>query len=152
VILLDANIFMYAAGRESPRREPCQAFLAAMVGSPGSSACTDAEVLQEILHRYRSIGRAELGFRIFDSVVALGVPILPVGEDEVRRARRLLASHAGLSTRHGVHLGVMEAHSITEVLTYDRGFDAVPWASRGVPRDCGPGCRQEVSVATGSRA
>lgn len=131
--LLDANIFMYAAGRASPQREPCQAFLASVVGGAGRAVCTDAEVLQEILHRYRSIGRAQAGFQIFDSVVALGMPILSVGEDEVRRARRLLAAYPKLSTRDGLHLGVMEANGITRVLTYDKGFDAVAWARRSEP-------------------
>jgi predicted nucleic acid-binding protein len=55
VILIDANIFMYAAGRESPQRLPCQRFLERIVSGEGPAACTDAEVLQEILHRYHSL-------------------------------------------------------------------------------------------------
>jgi predicted nucleic acid-binding protein len=133
VILIDANIFMYAAGQDSPQRNPCQAFLQEVVDGTNAAACTDAEVLQEILHRYRSINRAELGFRIFDSVVALGIPILSVGEDDVRRARRLVQAHPSLSTRDGIHLGVMEARGIVKVLTYDQGFEAVGWATRVEP-------------------
>lgn len=133
MILLDANTFMYAAGRESPQRAPCQAFLQQVIDGAGPDACTDAEVLQEILHRYRSIGRAELGFRIFDSVLALGIPILDVGEAHVRAARRILELHPGLSTRDGGHLAVMEAHGMVEVLSYDRGFDLVSWERRREP-------------------
>ena len=130
---VDANIFMYAAGRDSPQRRPCQDFLRNIVGGAGPKVCTDAEVLQEILHRYRAIGVSDLGFRIFDSVVALGIPILPVGADEVSRARRLLQLWPALSTRDGVHLGVMEAHGFTEVASYDKDFDLVPWARRTEP-------------------
>lgn len=133
MIFLDANIFMYAAGASSPQREPSREFLARIPLASGPRCCTDAEVLQELLHRYRSIGRAELGFRAFDAVVGLAIPILPVGEDEVARARRLLEDTPALSTRDGVHLGVMEAHGITDVLTYDRGFDAVDWVRRLEP-------------------
>lgn len=59
--------------------------------------------------------------------------ILDVGVDPVRRARRLLAVHPKLSTRDAVHLGVMESHGIVEILTYDRGFDDVPWVIRREP-------------------
>jgi predicted nucleic acid-binding protein len=45
VILIDANIFMYAAGKESPQREPCQRFLESIVDGTGPATCTDAEVL-----------------------------------------------------------------------------------------------------------
>ncbi|MBT3220090.1 MAG: PIN domain-containing protein, partial [Proteobacteria bacterium] len=72
-------------------------------------------------------------YRIFDAVVSLGIPVLGVGEDEVRRARRLLEFYPTLSTRDGVHLGVMEAHGMVEILTYDRGFDHVDWARRLEP-------------------
>ncbi len=133
MILIDANIFMYAAGRESPQRRPCQSFLEKVVEGDGPRVGTNAEVLQELLHRYRSIGRPELGFRIFDSVVTLGFPILEVGEGEVRRARRLLETFPDLSTRDAVHLGVMEAHGMVEILSYDRGFDAVDWVRRIEP-------------------
>jgi predicted nucleic acid-binding protein len=133
LIFLDANIFMYAAGHDSPQRKPCQAFLRRVVDGRGPRACTDAEVLQEILHRYRSLGAAALAFRVFDSVVALGIPVLPVGVDEVSRARRLLEGWPGLSTRDGVHLGVMEAHGLVDVLSYDQDFDRVDWARRAEP-------------------
>jgi len=56
VILIDANIFMYAAGRESPQRLPCQRFLERLVAGGGPEACTDAEVLQEILRDCVHIG------------------------------------------------------------------------------------------------
>jgi predicted nucleic acid-binding protein len=133
LIFLDANIFMYAAGQDSPQRKPCQKFLRRVVEGKAPRVCTDAEVLQEIVHRYRSLGADALAFRIFDSVIALGIPILPVGVDEVGRARRLLESWPRLSTRDGLHLGVMEAHGIVDVLSYDKDFDRVTWARRAEP-------------------
>jgi len=130
VILIDANIFMYAAGKESPQRLPCQRWLERVVAGEGPAACTDAEVLQEILHRYRSLKVPETGFRIFDAVTQLGIPILAVTDRALREARTLLAQHPALSTRDGLHLGVMREHGIEEVLSYDRGFSEVSWVKR----------------------
>jgi predicted nucleic acid-binding protein len=53
VILIDANIFMYAAGAEHPHKEPSRMFLE-QVARGEVDAALDAEVLQEILHRYRA--------------------------------------------------------------------------------------------------
>jgi uncharacterized protein len=130
VILIDANIFMYAAGRESPQRLPCQRFLDRIVGGEGPAACTDTEVLQEILHRYRSLKLPEVAFQLFDAVTHLGIPILPVTDRAMAHARRLLEDHPSLSTRDGVHLGVMREHGIEEILSYDGGFSEVSWAKR----------------------
>ena len=130
---VDANVFMYAAGRPSPQREPCRAFLRSVVAAAAPPCCTSTEVLQEILRRYRAIGRAQTAFTVFDSVVQLGIPIMSVGMDELRLARRLLETCPGLSTRDGVHLGTMEAHGIRRVLSYDRGFEEVDWVERLEP-------------------
>jgi uncharacterized protein len=130
VILIDANIFMYAAGRESLQRLPCKRWLENIVAGDAPAAYTDAEVLQEILHRYRSLKVAEIGFQIFDAVTHLNIPILAVTDRALREARALLADHPDLSTRDGVHLGVMREHAIEEVLSYDRGFSQVSWVKR----------------------
>lgn len=74
-----------------------------------------------------------MGFRVFDSVMALGLPVHAVGPDEVRRARALLKRWPRLSTRDAVHLGVTEAHGLRDVLSYDKDFDAVPWVRRAEP-------------------
>ena len=130
MILIDANIFMYAAGRESEMRAPCQRFLERVVEGEGPAVCTDAEVLQEILHRYRSLKVPEVGFQLFDAVVHLGIPILSVTDRAMASARRLLEDYPSLSTRDGLHLGVMQEHGLEEVLSYDRGFSEVPWVKR----------------------
>ena len=130
MILIDANIFMYAAGRESPQRLPCQRFLDRIVAARGPATCTNTEILQEILHRYRNLKTPEIGFQLFDAVTHLGIPILPVTDRAMAEARRLLEAYPGLSTRDGVHAGVMREHGIEEVLTYDRGFSDIPWIKR----------------------
>ncbi len=93
MILIDANVFMYAAGRESPYRVPCQRFLDRIVAGEGHAACTDTEVLQEILHRYRALELPAVAFQIFDAVTQLGLPILAVTEHSLREARQLLEDY-----------------------------------------------------------
>ena len=46
MILIDTNVFMYAAGKESPQKGPCQRFLEKIVEGDGPAVCTNAEVLQ----------------------------------------------------------------------------------------------------------
>lgn len=121
---------MYAAGKESPQRLPCQRFLEKLVAGEGPTACTDAEVLQEILHRYSNLKVPEIGFQIFDAVSQLGLPILSVTDRSMAEARMLLETHPSLSTRDCVHLGVMREHGVEEVLSYDRGFSEVSWVKR----------------------
>jgi predicted nucleic acid-binding protein len=134
VIFVDANIFMYAAGRKCPQRAPCQRFLARLTNSPTPArAFTNTEVLQEILHRYRAIGVPDVGFALFDAVIGLGIQILPVTESDLRRARVLLAEFPALSTRDGVHLAVMENCGAKEVLSYDKGFGEIPTVTRIEP-------------------
>lgn len=130
MILIDTNVFMYAAGKESPQKRPCQRFLEKIVEGEGPAACTNAEVLQEILHRYRSLKVPEVGFQLFDAVTHLGIPVLAVTDRVMAEARRLLEEYPALSTRDSVHLGVMREHGIEEVLSYDTGFSDVPWVKR----------------------
>jgi hypothetical protein len=130
VILIDANIFMYAAGRESPQRLPCQRLLDRIVAGKDPAACTDTEVLQEILHRYRTLKVPGVGFQLFDAVSQLGIPILSVTDRAMAEARRLLEEFPRLSTRDGVHLGVMKEYGLEEILSYDSGFSDVPWVKR----------------------
>lgn len=130
MILIDANIFMYAAGRESPQRLSCQQLLDRIVAGKGPAVCTDTEVLQEILHRYRALKVPGVGFQLFDAVSHLGIPILSVTDRAMAEARRLLEDYPRLSTRDGVHLGVMREFGLEEILSYDAGFSDVPWVKR----------------------
>ena len=130
MILIDTNIFMYAAGKESPQKGPCQRFLEKIVDGEGPAVCTNAEVLQEILHRYRSLKVPEIGFQLFDAITHLGIPVLAVTDRAMAEARRLLEEYPALSTRDCVHLGVMREHGVEEVLSYDSGFSNVPWVKR----------------------
>ena len=51
---------------------------------------TDAEVLQELLHRYRAIGRLDAMEAASDALLSLVDEVYPIDRDDVLAARRLL--------------------------------------------------------------
>ncbi len=65
MIMLDSNIFMYAAGVAHPNKKTVFNYWKNRIRD--IDAVIDAEVLQEILHRYRSIHRWEDGADVFCS-------------------------------------------------------------------------------------
>src|SRR5919204_484886 len=99
LIFLDANIPMYAAGRPHLLKQPCIDVLT-LVARHRASFVTDAEVFQEIIHRYRAIGRwieSEQLFREFGNLM-IG-RILEVQFADVETAARMANGLPGLSAR-----------------------------------------------------
>jgi hypothetical protein len=126
---LDANILMYAAGAAHPLREPCREALTRAVEQE-VSLVTDAEVLQEILHRYFSIGRAEIARAVYDSAVRLCDEVLPIDERHTSRALELLLEHSELNPRDAIHVATMEDHGLDRLLSTDQDFDALVQVER----------------------
>ncbi len=52
---IDANVPIYASGREQENKEPCASVLMMAAEHP-LSFMTDVEVLQELLHRHGAMG------------------------------------------------------------------------------------------------
>ena len=67
---IDANVPIYAAGREHPYREPCIRVLAAVNDNP-EAFVTDAEVFQEIMHHYLRTERRDAGQVVVESFAAM---------------------------------------------------------------------------------
>lgn len=131
---LDANILMYAAGSAHPLREPCRDALARAVDQE-ISLITDAEVLQEILHRYFSIGRPESARTIHRSAIDLCDEVLPIDVKQTTRALELLLSHRELSPRDAIHVATMEHHGLELLLSTDRDFDGLKQVERIDPTE-----------------
>lgn len=129
---VDANVFIYAAGRQSPHKAASVALLEKIFAAP-DAYCTSTEVLQELLHRYRRVQADDIGFRLFDALYSSGIKILSVTPDAMRHARLLLADMSDLSTRDAVHIGTMRAHSLVEIVTFDKAFDRVTQLRRIQP-------------------
>lgn len=121
VIFVDSNIPMYAAGQASAQKEACLRYLTTIVQGRVDAA-SSAEVLQEILHRYRAIGRLTEGLIVYHSFRELPIIWFDVAPDDVDNAASLLEQLSGLSSRDALHLAVMQRHKIKKILTYDKGF------------------------------
>jgi uncharacterized protein len=129
MILIDSNIPMYLIGSAHPNKETARRRLEETV-SAGESVCTDAEVLQEILHRYTAIRRTQFIDPAFEALLSIVDVVFPIERADVERARRLVLGTTRLSARDAVHVAVMQGRDIGRVMSFDRGFDAVPGIER----------------------
>ena len=124
MIFVDANVLMYAAGSDHPMRDPSRRILAA-VSDRSIDAVTSAEVVQEIVHRYLAIGRAEGGLALAERTMDLFAPVLPITHALMRRVPDLARRYPALAARDLVHVANCIHEGIGEILSTDRGFDAI---------------------------
>jgi predicted nucleic acid-binding protein len=129
VILIDSNIPMYLIGGEHPHKVDSRRLLEGLV-SERRRLVTDAEVLQEILHRYGAIGRREAIQPCFEMLLWIIDEVLPVDLSAVQRAREIMLAHPNLAARDAVHVAIMQLHGITEIMSFDRHFDHLPGVTR----------------------
>jgi len=134
VILIDANIFMYAAGAPHPNKALSRALLKKVAGAE-LDAATDAEVLQEILPRYRAIGRWEDGRRVYDLARRIVPAVIPISAEILDGARQLLDEHPDLTARDALHAVVCRTVGAEALCSFDRDFDSIPDLRRLEPRD-----------------
>ncbi len=132
MILVDANVLMYAAGAPHLYKDPSAAFLE-RVATGEMDAVVDAEILQEILHRCRALDRWEEGRRVFDLARTLLPVVLPVTAEVMDRARLLLDAYPHLMARDALHAGVVLEHGLEALCSYDRDFDPVAGVRRLEP-------------------
>jgi hypothetical protein len=129
VILIDSNIPMYLVGAPHPHKSDAQRLLEKLVNER-RRLVTDAEVLQEILHRYVAIERRDAIQPAFDALLGVVDQVLPIDGAAAERAKEIVLGHRRLSARDAVHLAVMEKHGIEEILSFDHGFDDFPGVVR----------------------
>ncbi len=125
MILVDSNIPMYLVGAPHPNKDAARRALEEAVAA-GESLCTDAEVLQEILHRYMAIRRPDDIDPAFDALLAIVDVVYPIERADVERARRILRTTPTLSARDAVHIALMQGRDIDRILTFDTGFEGIP--------------------------
>ena len=129
MILVDSNIPMYLVGAPHPHKSDAQRLLEKLV-SDRQRLVTDAEVLQEILHRYVAINRRDAIQPAFDALLGIIDQVLPVDLAVAERAKEIVLGRPQMSARDAVHLAVMEQHGIEQILTFDAGFDGFPGIKR----------------------
>jgi predicted nucleic acid-binding protein len=129
VILVDSNIPMYLIGAPHRHKSDAQRLLEKLI-SDRQRLVTDAEVLQEILHRYVAIDRRDAIQPAFDALLEIVDQVLPIDGGVVKRAKEIVLGYRQLSARDAVHLAVMEQNRIEHILTFDTGFDHFPGIAR----------------------
>ena len=120
---------MYLVGVPHPLKIDAQRWLEKLVRER-QRLVTDAEVLQEILHRYVAIDRRDAIQPAFDALLAVVDEVLPVNSAAVERAKQIVLEYRRLSARDAVHLAIMEQHRIEQILSFDSGFDSFPGIAR----------------------
>lgn len=134
MILIDTNVIMYAAGAMHPHKQASVALLE-RVADGELEAAIDAEVLQEILHRYRAIGRWEEGRNVYDLTRRIFPNVVPVTADVVDRARLLLDRDSLIMARDALHAAVVMGGHFEALCSYDRDFDRIEGLVRREPSE-----------------
>jgi uncharacterized protein len=129
VIFVDANVPMYLLGGEHAHKIDARHTLERLVGEQ-RPLVTSSEVFQDILHRYVSIDRRSMIERAFETLREIVDNVLAVEEADVFAAKDLVHAHGRLSPRDALHVAVMRRHGIAEIVSFDRGFDAVTGVTR----------------------
>ena len=122
MIFVDSNVPMYLVGAAHPHKADAQRLLERCVADD-ERLVTDAEVLQEILHRYTAIGRRDAIGPAFEALLAVVDEVFPIELRDVERSRDVLLATPKLSARDALHVSVMERRSVGRVLSFDAGFD-----------------------------
>ena len=126
---IDSNVPMYLVGAAHAHKVDAQHALERLVADR-ERLVTDAEVLQEILHRYVAINRRAAIQPAFDALLGLVDEILPIDIETVERAKGIVLGRQHLSARDAIHVAIMERHRIGRILSFDDGFDGLPGIER----------------------
>ena len=129
MILVDANLPMYLVGADHPNKIVAQRLLE-RAATNRERLVTDAEVFQEILHRYVAIDRRDAVQPAFDALSAVADEVFPIDAAAVERAKDLILGYRRLSARDAIHVATMQAHDVHRIMSFDAGFDVIPGLTR----------------------
>lgn len=127
---LDANVPIYAAGRPHSLKAPCAQILLLVAEHP-QSFVTDAEVLQELLHRYLALRLWPQGrevFRLFAELMQERIETVQAAD--VERAADLADAYPELGGSDLLHAAIMERLHVRRVISADTDFDRLPEVER----------------------
>jgi predicted nucleic acid-binding protein len=123
---LDTAVPMYAAGAPHPYQLPCQWLMTEIAGGR-MPVVIDAEVVQEILHRYGALGRFADAVAMATDVMTLVPQILPVTAADMQTAVTIFQQYAprGVRARDAIHAAVMQNHQLPRIISADTHFDLI---------------------------
>lgn len=129
MVFIDSNIPMYLIGAAHPHKTDAQRLLERCIALE-QRLVTDAEVLQEILHRYAAIGRPDAIQPAFGALLDVADEVFPVERIDAEKAKDVLLGSKGLSARDALHVAIMRRYGVSEILSFDTGFDGCPGIKR----------------------
>ncbi len=129
MILVDTNVPMYLVGDDEIHKARTERLLDRAVTNR-ERLVTDTEVFQEILHRYTAIDRREAIQPAFDLLYGIVDEIFPIEVSAIESAKTLVLGYRQLSARDALHVAVMQEHGVDRIMSFDRGFDAIPGLRR----------------------
>ena len=138
MLLLDANIPMYAEGRDHRYHQPCQRVME-LARANSSDYCVDTETLQEILYVYFSRRETARGVGVAQDLLGMFPVIFPITPAEISTAMRLMAETRDLASRDAIHAAVVLEHSLEGIVSTDRDFDRIPGLRRYDPMELAAG-------------
>ena len=128
MIFVDSNVPMYLVGADHPNKDAARRLLERAI-TDGEMLVTDAEVLQEILHRYVAIDRRDAIEPATSALLGVVDEVYPIERADVERARRIVLE-TRLSARDAIHVAIMRRRGIDRILTFDRAFDQAEGIAR----------------------
>jgi uncharacterized protein len=120
---------MYLIGAPHPHKTDARRLLEELV-SGRERLVTDAEVLQEILHRYVAIDRPDAIQPAWNALLGISDEVFSIDRAAVDRAKDIVLGQRGLSARDAIHLAIMQIHGVRRILSFDLGFDGFPGITR----------------------
>jgi predicted nucleic acid-binding protein len=129
LIFLDSNIPMYLIGAAHPHKSEAQLLLERLIAAD-QRLVTDAEVLQEILHRYSAINKREAIRPAFQLILDIADEVFPIEKADALRAGEIVQGRSPFTARDALHIAVMERHGVSSILSFDADFDRWPGLKR----------------------
>jgi len=132
VIFVDSTVAIHLVGDDERRTLDAQLLLERAI-TAGDRLVTDAAVLHEILQRQTDVGCPEAIEPTIELLLGVADDVLAVDEADVIRAKEMLYGPERLSPKNCLHLAVMERHGVTQIMSFDTGYDRYTAVSRLTP-------------------
>lgn len=138
-VFLDANIFMYAAGKPHTYKNPCLHILKD-IETQELTGVVNTEILQELLYRYSHIGLIEKGIELCNEILQYPLTVLSVSESDVLLAIDLIQEYKSskITPRDAFHAAIIKNNHINEIISADKDFDNFDFLTRINPKDYTP--------------
>jgi|SRR5579864_222849 len=120
---------MYLVGALHPHKTDSQMLLERLIAR-GERLATDAEVLQEIVHRYTAIGKREAIDAAMQAILMVVDEVFAIEKRDALRAAEIVKSPSMISSRDAIHIAIMERYRSSSILSFDADFDRWPGLKR----------------------